>query len=597
MLLLVGFAVGPITGFLDPDELFGDVLLPIVSISVAVILFEGGLSLRFKELKKTGMTVGLLVTVGALLTWALIGGAAYYLLDMALGTAVVLGALLVVTGPTVIVPLLRHVQPTPRVAATLRWEGILIDPIGAMLAVLAFEVFLAPSLREQTATAALIMGETVLIAIVLAALGVGLLMLLFRYDWAPDYLQSPLTLAVVIAAFAASNVLQAESGLLTATLMGVALTNQKVVDIRHIIEFKENLGVLIISGLFILLAARLEIADMQTIGVTHLAFLAALIFIVRPLVVALCTIGSGLALRERLFLSWIAPRGIVAAAVASVFALELANAGYEDARLLVSISFFVIVGTVVVYGLTASPIARLLGVAQPDPQGLLIVGAQTWAREIARELGDEGVPVQLVDTNHANVAAARLAGLRAYDGNALSESVQDDIDLTGIGRLIALTANDEVNSLAALNFEEVFGERSIYQLAPARERRDGEGVPLHLRGYFLFDASASYATLSSRFARGADVKTTNITEEFVYEAFMATYPDAIPLFLIGPGDAGMHRGGPTARLERIGETARDSQIVGIGCAELVFGADGADVPVDLVAKPVGRAAQQEARVA
>lgn len=532
VLLTVGFIAGPVSGFLDPDHLLGDLLFPIVSISVAIILFEGGLSLRKDELGKTGGVVSALVTVGALLTWILIGLAAYLVLGFPAPMAALLGAILVVTGPTVIVPLLRHVQPTPRLASTLRWEGILIDPIGAVLAVLVFEAILATGFRELTGTALVGLVEALAIGIVFSILGALILVLLLKYDWAPDYLQSPLTLAVVVAAFALSNVLQPESGLITATLMGVWLTNQKWVDLRHIIEFKENLGVLLISVLFILLAARLDFADVSAIGIRHVLFLALIILLVRPLVVWICTLRSELDWRERAFVAWMAPRGIVAAAVSSVFALELANAGFTDSRSLVAVTFLVIIGTVVIYGLTALPVARLFGVANPNPQGVLIVGGHRWAREIARELMDEGVPVRLLDSNYTNIAAARMAGIPTYYGNALSETAVDDIDLTGIGRLIALTANNEVNSLAALHFSEVFGDRQVYQLTPGEQHRSAnDEVPAHLRGRFLFDPQATYANLASRFSRGADIKTTNLTPEFDLDAFRRAYPDAIPLFI------------------------------------------------------------------
>ena len=533
VLLIVGFVAGPVSGFLDPDHLLGELLFPIVSISVAVILFEGGLSLRKDELRRTGGVVSALVTIGALITWLSIGLAAYFLLDFSAPMAALLGAILVVTGPTVIVPLLRHVQPNPRLASTLRWEGILIDPIGAVLAVLVFEAILATGLTGPTAMAFLGLVEALAIGVVFSAIGALILVILLRYDWAPDYLQSPLTLATVVAAFAVSNVLQPESGLITATLMGVWLTNQKWVDVRHIIEFKENLGVLLISVLFILLAARLDFADVSSIGTPHLLFLAVLILLVRPLAVWVCTIRSAFNWRERAFIAWMAPRGIVAAAVSSVFALELANAGFQDSRSLVAVTFLVIVGTVVIYGLTALPVARLFGVANPNPQGVLIVGGHRWAREIAHELMEEDVPVRLIDSNYTNIAAARMAGIPTFYGNALNEATVDEIDLTGIGRLVALTANNEVNSLAALHFSDAFGDRQVFQLPPGEEQRAENGVPAHLRGRFLFDPQATYANLASKFARGADIKTTNLSSEFDLDAFRRTYPDAIPLFILG----------------------------------------------------------------
>lgn len=536
LLLIFGFVAGPITGFLDPDAIFGGLLFPIVSISVAIILFEGGMSLRLKELGGIGRVVRNLVTLGALVTWVLGATAAHYIIGIDLQPAVLLGAILVVTGPTVIVPLLRHVRPVHQVGSTLKWEGILIDPIGAVLAVLVFEALLAGEVDAAATAVALALLKTITIAGVLAALGAGLLVLLMHRQWVPEFLESPLALTVVVASFAVSNILQPESGLLTATLMGVAVANQKVVAVGHILEFKENLRVLLISGLFILLAARLQTEDLGLIGLPELAFLAALIFVVRPAAVALSSLRSDFNWRERALLSWVAPRGIVAAAVSSIFALELAEAGYAGADRLVAITFMVIIGTVAIYGLTAAPVARWLGVAQTDPQGVLIVGAHPWAREIARELKNEGIPVRLVDTNYANIAEARMAGLPIYYGSALTEGTLDNIELEGIGHLLALTSNDEVNSLTALHFGEVFGGKAVYQLAPKQlPSTTKQVVSQHLRGRFLFDPSASYWQLTARFDAGADVKTTNLTETFDYRTFRERYRDAIPLFLIGEG--------------------------------------------------------------
>ncbi len=533
VLLVFGFLAGPLTGFLDPDAMLGDLLFPVVSISVAVILFEGGASLRMSELREIGGVVRNLVTIGAALTWVLAAVGAYAFLGLDPAAAALLGAILVVTGPTVIVPLLRQMRPVPQVSSTLKWEGIVIDPIGAVLAVLVFEAVLAGEIESATAAVGLVLVKTLLVGGALAALGAGLLVLLLDRQWVPDFLQSPLALMVVVAAFAASNALQAESGLLTATLMGVALANQKAVDVRHILEFKENLRVLLISSLFILLAARLRLDDLAGIGFSEMAFLGALVLIVRPLSVAVSTLGSELKWRERALVGFVAPRGIVAAAVASIFALELTHAGYTESYQLVSLTFLVIIGTVAIYGLGSTPVARLLKVSKPDPQGILFVGAHPWVLRIAAEVQREGFNVRLADTNYSNIADARMEGLPTYYGSSLTETALDTIDLDGIGRMLALTANDEVNSLTAVNFTEVFGKREVYQLPPEKYSAESKQVvSRHLRGRFVFDVTASYWGLTSRFDAGAEVKATNLTDEFNFQRFKERYPDAIPLFLI-----------------------------------------------------------------
>ena len=535
LLLIFGFVAGPVLGLINPDELLGDLLFPIVSISVALILFEGGLSLKFRELHITGHIVRNLVTIGALVTWVLSATAAYFVLNLELPIALLFGAILVVTGPTVVIPLLRHVQAVGRVSSIAKWEGIVNDPIGAVLAVLVFEAVVASSVQETAVTVAIDLLETLFIGTVFGSLVAwGLIQLLKRY-WIPDFLQNSVTLMAVIATFAASNALQRETGLFTVTLMGILLANQKAVSIRHIIEFKENIGVLLLSSLFIILAARLNPDTLSHLGLRSGLFLAILIILVRPAAIFLSTIKSGLRWQEKAFLAWMAPRGIVAAAVTAIFAIELAEeAGYVQAETLVPEMFFIIVGTVTIYGLSAAHVGRWLGVAQPNPQGVLIAGAHDWAQAMANILKTEGYKVLLVDTNRRNLNQARLAGLPTFYASILSEYILDELELGNIGRLLALTPNDEVNVLATLHFTEVFGRAEVYQLPPRKavmERQ--ENVPVPLRGRLLFNANATYGELSECFAQGWVIKTTNLTKQFTYRDFQETYNGkSIPLFLI-----------------------------------------------------------------
>ena len=535
LLLLFGFIAGPVTHFIDPDHLLGALLLPIVSLSVALILFEGGLSLKLRELREVGVTVRNLNIFGALITWMLSTLAASVILGFDLSLSILFGAILVVTGPTVIGPLLRHVRPTARVSTILKWEGIVIDPIGAMLAVLVFEGIRIGEL--QAATGALIFGiaKTVIVGVLLGLAGAGLLVLLLRRYWVPDYLQNAVTLMLLVGAFVVANHLQAEAGLLAVTVMGIGLANQRQVSIKHVIEFKENLRVLLLAVLFILLTARLQIADVLSIGLAGLLFVAVLIVIVRPVSVILSTIRSGLSWRERLFIGWMAPRGIVAAAVSSIFALQLAEMRHAQAELLIPATFIVIIGTVTIYGLTSAPVARWLKVAQPNPQGLLIVGAHAWARSIAQALGISGLRVRLIDTNWNNIAAARLAGLDALYDSILSEETHEEVDLGGIGYLLAMTSNDEVNSLACLQYAEVFGRAKIYQLPQRGKDLINDNLPLHLRGRWLFDRKATYSYLSEMIENGASLKATPLTREFDYAAYQVKYgAAALPLFVLTP---------------------------------------------------------------
>jgi len=533
LLLFFGFLAGPIAGVVQPDELFGPLLQPFVAISVAMILFEGGLSLNVAELRRVGGSLLALVTLGALVTWALAAVAAYWLIGLSLDLSVLLGAILTVTGPTVVLPLLQHIRPVGSVNAILKWEGIIIDPIGAVLAVIAFEIVSEGRYEHAASHAALAAGQTLLIGSALGLMGAAGLAVAIRRFWVPDHLLTLIAAMVVIGVFAGSNLLQHESGLMAVTVMGIALANQRFVDIRHILAFKENLRVFLLSTVFVLLSARLQLGDLKSVGLGTVAFIVVLILVVRPASVFASTLGSGLAWRERAFLAWMAPRGIVAAAVTSVFALALEERGLAQARLLPPIVFSTIVGTVLVYGLTSGRVARFLGLADSNPQGLLIVGAAYFAREIALAVKSCGVRVLLVDTNRDNIASARMAGLSVHFGSILAEDTLQKIDLAGIGRVLALTSNDEVNTLATQRFAHLFGRAGLFQVPPKGSESGKSGIDSHLHGRLLFRKDATFARLCALVDGGAKVRTTKLSSEFNYDAFRARHGDsALTLFVI-----------------------------------------------------------------
>jgi len=532
LLLATGILAGPVFGLIRPDQLFGELLLPTVSLAGAVVLFEGSLSLRLSDLTAIGRPLAMLLTVGVLITWVLCTGAAMLVLQFDLLPALLVGSILTVTGPTVIGPLLREIRPTGPVGQIARWEGIVVDPVGAVLAVLVFGTQAAVQ-AEQFDSAMWIAGQgllwTLAIGLPIGILAGLLLKDMLRRHWITDHLQSPFALMVVVAAFTVSNLLQHETGLVTVTVMGIVLANQHSVSIGHIVEFKENLSVLLISSLFILLSARLNLSDFTALSWRGPVFVAFVILVARPISVLLSTAGSNLKMPERLFLSWLAPRGIVAAAVASVFALEL-----NDTTQLVPAVFLVIVGTVLVYGLTAGRVARKLGLSVADPQGVLIASAHPGARAIAAALKKQDIPVRLVDTNAWNLRKARMEGLPTLNANVLSETVMQDLDLGGIGRLMTLTPNDEVNSLAAQRFTELFGRKEIYRLSTSQVRSEREGTSAEvLFGRVLFADEATYDELDRRFESGAKIKTTKLSEEFDIDAFREKHGEsALILFLI-----------------------------------------------------------------
>ncbi|PHS02584.1 MAG: sodium:proton exchanger [Blastopirellula sp.] len=546
LLLAFGFLAGLVG---SPDDMIEqEILLAIVSLSVAVILFEGGMSLKLGELKEAGSAVLRLITIGAFVTWVLATLAAWYIMDFSIPLAALVGAILVVTGPTVIAPLLNHIRPAKKIGAIAKWEGIVIDPIGAVLAVLIFEVVLASS-GEATSEAFWVVTRTIFFGVTLGVASAWTLVLLLKRFWIPDFLHNTFFLAVILVIFAVSNNLQPESGLLTVTVIGIALANQKQITVRHIFEFKENLRVLLISCLFIVLAARITPLEMFAVGWNGLFFLLFLIVVVRPASIFISTFRSDLSKQEKIFLCFLAPRGIVAAAVASVFAMELFHKMHdgdipvdklgpltelaEKADQLVPLTFLVIVGTVTFYGLAAAPIARMLGLSSPSPQGVLFASAERWVRELAKVIQDAGFQVLLVDTNYRNVSTAKMEGIPAHCASILSEFVTEEINLGGIGRLLAVTPNDEVNALACMEFVHIFGRKEVYQL-DSYDSGSGrrESVSNHLRGRDLFAEEVDFYQLSRRFAAGAQVKKTSLSEEFTFQDFNNMYGESAQVLFI-----------------------------------------------------------------
>lgn len=531
-LLLGGFIVGPVTDIFDPDKMFGELLFPIVSLGVAVILFEGSLTLRFEEIKKNGHVVWRLVSIGALVTMAVGAWAAHTLASVPLHIALLFGAIVTVTGPTVIMPLLRSVRPTPEVANMLRWEGIVIDPLGAILAVLVFEYV---ALSDQTSDILLVLAKLLASGALLGTISAfGLAMILKRH-LLPHFLLKITVLAVVVGVYTLCDIVQPESGLLAVTIMGIVLANTKGIYLDELLDFKESLSILIISGLFIVLSARMDLAVFTEAGWSSLFVLLALVMIARPVGVFLSTIGAQLSWKERALIGWIAPRGIIAAAIAPLFALKLELKGITDGSLLSSLVFVVIIGTVVIQSLTARPLARLLGASEPEPTGVLVVGANRLARAIGKALKDQGFKVLLADTNWENVRKARMDGLQTFFGNVVSEHADRHMDLIGIGKLLAVTKRPTLNALASIRYRRDFGAQNVFIIKTEEEyqAREKDYIADDYTAPFLFGGHITQSQLDKMLEQGREIRVTPITEEFTYNDFVTQYKGvSIPLFAI-----------------------------------------------------------------
>ncbi|MCB1687483.1 MAG: sodium:proton antiporter [Halioglobus sp.] len=527
-LLVIGIVAGPVTGLLRPDEMFGDILFPMVSLGVALVLFEGGLTLKLSDLRGHGAAVSNLVSWGAVLNWVLIAGGCWLLVDFSVEMALLFAALVIVTGPTVINPLLRTMRATPEVSQLLRWEGILIDPVGALLAVLVFQFIVAGT------ESYLLFLESIAVGVVAGAVAALTLGFAIRRHWIPEYLLNVVALAWVVLAFTGSNYLAHESGLLAVTIMGVWLANTRGVDMSEVLSFKESLSILIISMLFIVLGARINPADILATGLGGVAVLLV-VLLARPLVVWACTFGGSYNWRERALVSWVAPRGIVAAAVSSLFALRLQEVGYPEADLLVSYTFLIIIVTVVMQSITARFVARALGLVEAEPKGILIVGANQVARTIGKALLQQGFRVKLTDTTWSEIQAARMDGLATYYGEPVSAHADRQLELEGIGRLFAMSRRPALNTLSAIKFRREFGRNRVFTLRTSQEKDASEKhrVAENYRAPRLFGEGITQQKLASLIAQGAEIKATLLTENFDMAAYQQARGNShIPLFAL-----------------------------------------------------------------
>lgn len=544
-LIIIGLALGPASTLfspdggklLDGDAIFsGDLLFAFVSISVGVILFEGGLTLKLREIRDQARVVRNLLIVGPIITLFGGGFAAHYLLGLDYRLAFLFGALIIVSGPTVVIPILRNVRPNMRINNVLKWEGILIDPLGALIAVLVYEFIQTSDLgNSNTVEVFKEFFITVSSGMFVGALAAFFLRWLLEKNRLPAYLRNVMALGMVIMAFTFAEFIAHEAGLMSTTFMGIILANVRVQNLKKILSFKEDVSIILISVLFILLSSRIDISQIEKLGQASLILFAVVTFGLRPLIVWISTIRSDFNWREILFMSWVGPKGIVAAAVASLFALQLSNnteasINHEQAELILPLTFMMIVGTVVIQGASSKYIARLLKVVREEPQGFLIAGANENARFLGTYLKNKGIEVLLADTSKNNLKEAQKLGFEVYDGSILSDSVLEDLDLTNIGKLMALTSSADINTLSCNFYKDEFGENHVFRLSSKKELEAGDiGFPLNV----LFAATVDYLNLAQSIRQADHVKEASCESQQDYKNLVKEMDGRlIPLFLI-----------------------------------------------------------------
>ncbi len=539
LMSLAGLAVGPLWSILfgdpllNPQATFGDVFRPIVSLAVAVILFEGGLVLKFENLRDAGASVRRMVFIGGPLAWLLGSFAARYAGGLDWASAVVFAGVMVVTGPTVIMPLLRQSKLGGRPAQFLKWEGIVNDPIGALFAVAAYEFIRVASQGQSVFGAGIWIIMAACFGIALGIAFGWIMAKAFREGWTPEYLKAPLILASIILCYAVAEMFEKEIGLVAVTAYGMTLGNSKLAGLTELQKFKEDIAVLLVSGVFVMLTADLTPATIsKAINWNTLAFLMCMLFVVRPLSVWIATYGT-LTRKEALLLGWIAPRGIVAVAVSGLFGsllVDLSREGrffFAGADQITPLAFAMVFTTVVLHGFTIGPLARALGLARKEKPGVMIVGANAWSVEFAKALEQSDIEVIVADSNYRRLKSSRDADLDIFMGEVLSEDAEIKLDHARFSTVIALSTNDSYNALVCSHFAPEVGRHMVYQLSlNDDEENDERGLSSNARGRTLIKRGRTYDSLIRDQYRGWEFARTRLTDVYTLEQFTSDRPNA-----------------------------------------------------------------------
>lgn len=545
-LILIGLLVGPIAAtYLSEDGskwiepvwngekgLFpGDYLYNFVSLAISIILFEGGLTLKRNEIKNLGPVISKLITLGSAITFFGAGIVAHEIFDLGWELSFLFSGLIIVTGPTVITPILRNIPLKKDISTVLKWEGILIDPIGALVAVLVFEFITVGGESGFTKTAFIEFGKILLFGTSFGFTFAHALAYAINKKLIPHYLLNVASLSAVLLVFVESEIFAHESGLLAVVVMGMVLGNGKLKNIKELLYFKESLSVLLISILFILLAANMNIEELMLLYTWKTAALFAIVvFVIRPLAVFASTINSKLKFNEKIFISWVGPRGIVAAGIASLFGSKLIKQGVEGAEYITPLVFMIVLGTVLLNATTARLFAKLVGVFLKKSNGILIVGASAPSRLIARYLKERGKRIVVIDSNKDYIQQALDDQLEALNVNIYDDQLTDNIELNDVGYLIALTASDAVNNHVLETYSTELGEHGAFKIGSSTEVINATDEERER----FFTPIDDYINLSEAYRENPTIHQVKITSENHYKRVLERLfkeEKSIPLFI------------------------------------------------------------------
>ncbi|HOO81674.1 MAG TPA: sodium:proton antiporter [Alphaproteobacteria bacterium] len=514
-LLIGGFLAGPTLNLVQPETLLGDLLNPVISLAVGIILFEGALNLNFKEIREARASIRQVILVGAPVAWLLTTLAGHYVAGLSLPVALTFGALLIVTGPTVIMPLLKNAHLKERPASILKWEGIINDPIGAVLAVLCYEFFRLQALENVALSE--FFTSTVLAIIMITFFGVAIaysLSWLFNHDVVPEYLKPTALLSTALIYFVICNSIEHDFGLIGVTILGVALANMGISSIEELKKFKETISIMLVSGVFILLTTKIDPAILFSIDWRGFAFIAMLLFVIRPLTLLASSIGTKMSWQEVILTGWIAPRGIVCAAVAGVLGPYMVGIGYQDGEQILALAFAIVLFTVFAHGLSAKPVAQKLKLAYTGKDSLIIVGASEWAVQFAKMLKGRDVDVMIADKNWHALREARLSDIPTYYGEILSEETEYHLELARYNTLLAVSNNPAYNALICNMFIHEFGRDKVYQFLPHEENEHERRKIAHtIRGRTFGQADMDYWDIAGDYMQGWRFRASRAGQE------------------------------------------------------------------------------------
>ena len=532
---IAGLLLGPVLGLFNPQEALGSLYSPLISLAVAIILFEGSSSLDVREIRGVSKTVFRIVTFGAFIAW--IGGAlaAHFIAGLSLEISFIIGGLFIVTGPTVILPLLRNAKLKPRTAAVLKWEGIIVDPFGPLLALFAYEIIKVLTTESLHANYLIHFFLSAIIAVILGYVIGMVVSLMISKGVFPEYLKTPIIISFLLLCFTVAEVIMHETGMLAVTVMGLTIgrTKHYVSSIGHeVSHFVENISVLLTSTIFILLTASLTretIAEMFTWPI--IGFVLVMLFIVRPLSIWLSTIGTELSNSEKMLIGWIAPRGIVALSVSGYFATILLNDGHEGAAMLTALTFALVFITVCAHGFSLRPIAKALHLANDTAPGVLLVGANSFSIALAAYLQKMDLPVLISDSSATQLQPAVNKEIPVYHGQILAEHSEYEVDLTPYETILSLTGDAAFNILVSQSYAPKFGHNHTFTLTSNNYKQEGSNkIPFAGKGHLLFHEDAVFTELNKKINTGYTIQEFPLKQKGKLEKEQLP-EDTVPLFI------------------------------------------------------------------